>query len=490
MGVAVLRNRLASFQSTELPPRSDLESKVEGDLKRLRARQHRDGSFSLWEKSGKSIPFVSVHVAHALARAQGKGFSVPKGMLERASRYLRNIEAYLPASSHPDVVQSVSAYALYVRWVMGDADLAKARKLIAQTPGASLSAETIGWLLPILAVDPATRSDVDELIRQLQQRMSTGRYDEVFFTMPQHEAQYLLLATTRRTDAIVLEGLLTARPMSDLIPKFINRILASHRSVQWANTQESVFSLLALAHSFQLTEPQPFPNCVSRVWLGDRFLGEHHFQGNPSESSSVMILSEPKELLRSGAEVILAKEGPGQLAFRLKWTRFNSDSVRNEENAGISVTRSFEALDHPDDVKFENHGWIIRAGARIRVNVIFTAPTSRDHVVVTSPVLTGMEMLNPTPVSFGRFQIEETVSGAKANPASHHPMVDHHELKSDQAKAFISKLPGGVYIYSFSARAALAGDYNFPPAKVEELYGSQRFGTTQNDYVQVSAPSH
>lgn len=485
LGIAVLRDRLASFQSTELPTRSDLESNVEGDLKRLWARQHPDGSFSLWEKGGKSIPFVSVHAAHALARAQGKGFSVPKAMLERSSRYLRNIEAYLPKFSHPDVVQSVCAYALYVRWVMGDADVVKARKLITQTPGASLSAETIGWLLPILAVDPATRSDVDGLIQQLQQRMSTSRYDQVLFTMPWHEQQDLLLATDRRTDAIVLEGLLAARPMNDLVHKLITRMLASHRSVQWLNTQESVFSLLALNHSFQLAEPLPLPNCVGRVWYGDKFFGEHHFQGNPSESSSVMISSESKELLGSGNGVILAKEGPGQLAFRLKWTRFNSDFVQNEENAGISVTRSFEALDHPDDVKFEHHDWIIRAGARIRVNVIFTAPTSRDHVVVTSPVLTGMELLNPTPVSFERFQIEETASGAKANPASHHPVIDHHELESDQATAFISKLPGGVYIYSFSARAVLAGTYNFPPAKVKELYGSQRFGTTENNFVRV-----
>lgn len=489
LGTAVLRDRLASLQSTELPTRSDLESNVEGGLKRLRARQHPDGSFSLWERDGKSIPFVSVHVAHALARAQGKGFSVPKGMLDRSSRYLRNIEAYLPASSHPDVVQSVCAYALYVRWVMGDADVAKARKLIAQTPGASLSAETIGWLLPILAVDPATRSEVDELIRQLQQRMSTGRYDEVFFTMPQHEAQYRLLATTRRTDAIVLEGLLAARPTSDLIPKLINRMLASHRSIQWANTQESVFSLLALTHSFQLTQPLTVPDCISRVWMGDRFFGEHRFQGKPGESSATMSLSEPTELLRSGTKVILTKEGPGQLAFRLKWIRFNREFLQNEENGGISVTRSFEALDHSDDVKFKNHGWIIRAGARIRVNVIFTAPTSRDHVVITSPVLTGMEMLNPTPVSFGRFRIETTASGASATPASHHPVVDYHTVESDQTKAFISKLPGGVYIYSFSARATLAGTYNFPPAKVEELYGSQRFGTTENDFVRVLAPS-
>ena len=45
------------------------------DIERLRALQNDDGGFGFWRRGERSWPYVSIHVAHALARAKAKGFA-------------------------------------------------------------------------------------------------------------------------------------------------------------------------------------------------------------------------------------------------------------------------------------------------------------------------------------------------------------------------------------------------------------------------------
>jgi uncharacterized protein YfaS (alpha-2-macroglobulin family) len=68
--------------------------------------QNYDGGFPYWRRGQDSIPFHTIHVAHALQRAELKGFTVPREMQQSALDYLRLIENYYPsctasASPHP-----------------------------------------------------------------------------------------------------------------------------------------------------------------------------------------------------------------------------------------------------------------------------------------------------------------------------------------------------------------------------------------------------
>ncbi|HEY0408464.1 MAG TPA: alpha-2-macroglobulin family protein, partial [Pyrinomonadaceae bacterium] len=74
IAVAALKDVLAAFKTKELPSPEAVREAVRADIKRLQGLQNDDGGFDFWRQSEHSVPFVSVHVAHALARAQSKGF--------------------------------------------------------------------------------------------------------------------------------------------------------------------------------------------------------------------------------------------------------------------------------------------------------------------------------------------------------------------------------------------------------------------------------
>ncbi len=97
LGLAALRDVLTAFEAEELPPPEQLQASVERDIARLQQFQNNDGGFPIWTRGKESIPYHSIHVAHALQRARLMDYAVPDEMLQRSLDYLRNIESY----AHP-----------------------------------------------------------------------------------------------------------------------------------------------------------------------------------------------------------------------------------------------------------------------------------------------------------------------------------------------------------------------------------------------------
>ena len=89
LAVAALRDVLTAFEAGGLPSPAEMESAVTRDLTRLRGMQNSDGGFPYWRHGFESIPFNTIHVAHALQRARQKGFEVPVEMQSGALKYLR-----------------------------------------------------------------------------------------------------------------------------------------------------------------------------------------------------------------------------------------------------------------------------------------------------------------------------------------------------------------------------------------------------------------
>src|SRR5207247_1249731 len=118
--IAALRDVLTAFKAKGLPSPKDMEASVTRDLKRLQGMQNEDGGFGFWQRGNESWPYLSIHVAHALARAKQKKFDVPKEMFERSQKYLREIETHIPSYYSIDARRAIIAYSLYVREQMGD----------------------------------------------------------------------------------------------------------------------------------------------------------------------------------------------------------------------------------------------------------------------------------------------------------------------------------------------------------------------------------
>ncbi|HMS43546.1 MAG TPA: alpha-2-macroglobulin family protein, partial [Pyrinomonadaceae bacterium] len=162
ISIAALRDVLSAFKAKDMPTAEQLQKNFEKDIKILQSRQRDDGSFGLWKKDREryEYPFLTVHVAHALALAKQKGYKVPDEMLNKTKPYLKNVESKFDEwhRKSPQVRWTISAYALYIRDLMGDKDVVKAKALLKEATLEKLPFEAIGWILSVLANDKSSAS--------------------------------------------------------------------------------------------------------------------------------------------------------------------------------------------------------------------------------------------------------------------------------------------------------------------------------------------
>ncbi|HLG14839.1 MAG TPA: DUF6049 family protein [Blastocatellia bacterium] len=485
LAVAALKDVLAAFEAKGLPKPEEMIGAVARDIKRLQGLQNGDGGFGFWRRSDESWPYVSIHVAHALARAKEKGFDVPKEMLDRSKDYLRNVERRIPSYYGPDARRALVAYALYVRNRIGDRDAAKARRLIAEAGLVGLSLEAAGWLLTVLSGDQASGAEVAAIRRHLNNR-ATEDAGTAHFATSYSDGAHLLLHSDRRADGVILEALIADQPRSDLIPKLVRGLLGHRTQGRWENTQENAFILLALDRYFATYE-KTTPDFVARAWLGEAYAGGHDFKGRTTERYH---LSVPmKYLAETGAtqNLVLSKDGPGRLYYRVGMQYAPASLKLDPSDHGFTVERVYEAIDKADDVRRDADGaWHIRAGARVRVKLTMVASTRRYHVALVDPIPAGLEALNPALAVTGSIpqdpKNEETRRGWWWWSR---PWFEHQNMRDERVEAFTSLLWEGVYTYSYVARATTPGVFVVPPAKAEEMYHPETFGRGASDRVVV-----
>jgi uncharacterized protein YfaS (alpha-2-macroglobulin family) len=458
---------------------------VQRDIARLQGMQNDDGGFPIWERGRESVPYYSIHVAHALQRAKLKNFDVPADMQQRVLDHLRNIESYYPAWYGAETRHALSAYALYVRKLMGDVDTLKARDLLNSKPLEDQSLEAVGWLWQVLSGDAASANEV-AAIRQLVNNRAVETAGAANFTTSYGEQSYLLLHSNRRTDGILLDALINDQPESDLIPKVVNGLLAHRKAGRWDNTQENAFILLALDRYFNTFEAQT-PDFVARVWLGDTYAAEHAYAGRTTERQETLV---PMSYLTQEAEgetrdLIIHKDGTGRLYYRLGLRYAPTALHLKPLEMGFVVQRTYEAVDAAEDVTRDAEGvWHIKAGARVRVRVSMVADNRRYHVALVDPLPAGLEILNPA------LAVTENIPQDPNDQSAYGwwwwgPWFEHQNLRDSRAEAFTTLLWDGVYNYSYVARATTPGTFIVPPAKAEEMYSPEVFGRSASDQVVV-----
>jgi uncharacterized protein YfaS (alpha-2-macroglobulin family) len=434
-------------------------------------------------------------VAHALARARAKGFTVPDDTLERSRRYLREIDRHIPKEYGQDVRRTLQAYALATRAVLGDPDPARARALVREATPAGLSFEALGFVLPLLSKDAASRTELAAVRRRIANGV-TETAAAAHFAISYGDGAHLLLYSDRRADAILLEALIADQPQSDLIPKLVEGLLAQRKAGRWTSTQENVFVLLALDRYFAPTTGRRLRGAP---WLGERFAGSHAFRGRTTERQHIQIPMAALYEASGASEVLLAKQGAGRLYYRLGLRYAPQSLVLAPLDRGFTVERAYEGVDSAADVKRDADGtWRIRAGARVRVRLTMLAPARRYHVALVDPLPAGLEALNPALAVSGSLPGDDgseivplaaTGLGGPGRPGQwrwwSRVWFDHQNLRDERAEVFAALLWEGVHTYRYTARATTPGNFVVPPPKAEEMYSPESFGRGASDRVVV-----
>ncbi len=484
--IAALRDVLSAFKSKDLPSPAALEASMKVDFEKLKRRQHYSGGWGFWQE--EPWPYLTVHVAHALVRAKEKGYKPDEEMLRRAQSYLRSIESHIPSWYGEEARRAIIAYSVYVRNKMKDPDPAKAKRLIAEAGGADkLGIEAVGWIWPTISEDKASQAENEAIRRHVANRV-TETAGAAHFVSGYKDANWVLLHSDRRADGVLLEAMIGDQKDSTVIPKLVKGLLGHRKEGRWYNTQENAFVLLALDKYFATYE-KTTPDFIARVWLGDRFAGDHQFKGRTTEYSHIgipmaFLAADTQQGGRKEQNLIIGKDGPGRLYYRVGMQYAPTDLKLPPADNGFVVSRLYEGADKPEDVKRDPDGtWRVKAGSKVRVRVSMMNQSRRYHVALVDPIPAGLEPMNPALAVTGEIPKDPKANENNKNRYWYwsRTWYEHQNMRDERVEAFASLLWDGVWDYTYVARATTPGTFVVPPAKAEEMYAPETFGRSGGD---------
>ena len=403
-------------------------------------------------------------------------------MLNSALKHIESIESYIPSYYSKVARHTVVAYSLYVLKLAKRPDHNKARQLVASSLN-ELPREALGWLLFAMVGDVDSAKARQNLIRKLE-NIATETSGTASFATSVSDGAHLILHSSRRADAIILEALIETKPKHDLVSKLARGLLAHRKNGRWKNTQENVFVLLAMDRYFRAYESVT-PDFVARAWLGNRYAGEHRFRGRTTERHRIDV---PMSELSSAAEPLtIERAGSGRLYYRVGMRYAPTDLKLPPADHGFAVERTYEHVDDPKDVVRQADGsWHIAAGARVRVRLTMAAPSRRYHVALVDPLAAGLEPMNAALKITGPIPTDpSSFSNQNRGWWWSRTWFEHQNMRDERVEAFASIVWAGVHQYSYVATATTPGTFVVPPAKAEEMYAPETFGRSASDQVVI-----
>jgi len=443
-----------------------LKKFVEKGLAKILKHQHDNGGFGLWIGSPVEQHYTAFGL-WGLAVAKATGQPVDDEAMGKGARWLAQSLKQNPNEGRYYMGAAASqAFALYVL-----ADL-HARK-IGPGPDAALLTKLLdkrqalpryGRAFLARALFHADRKDeARKVLEELAGEVPTGT-GPTTIGEPNESELWWYWSSTPRTTAIVLGAFLEIAPTHPVVDRLAEGLLATRQGGRWENTQENLYSLLALAELSRARAAAADAKVTIAVG------GKEHFSGTLT-GSEVRRLRLPLETLGAGPFVLETEGSPVFYTARIHATRAMDPSAAD---AGIRVKREYLDAESGKPITQAKLGQVVK------VRLTMTTPESRAHVAVVDRLPAGFEPI------LDRFQQRHEDEPSRWWWMRSETEWQNRQLRDDRVELFTDLLMKGDSKHEYLARAMSEGAFENGGPTAEMMYKPTVHGRGQGAHIVVA----
>lgn len=455
---------LDAFATPGRPTKQEITDQRALDLQKLTRDQRDDGGWGYF-RGMKSDPYVTMQVLMAIGR--DKGAATKKAIAYVTARY----DELMRQKDKASVALAAAALTALASTGLD----VSARAVQVDERATKLHAYPIdaqARVLAILAGQPRYKAVRERLLASLLSSIhetASAANVAVDFT----EGERLLLVSSTKSSALVLDALLRESPQQALVAKLARGILDARKRGRWISTQENLSVLQSMRRYFDNYE-RDTPNYTGKLWLGTAAYTEQSFVGR-SSARSVAELGWDQLAPGTAHDIAMQKTGPGRMYFRIGITYAPKQTNLPPLDAGFLVRREYKAVDDPSDVvKLPDGSWHIKLGARVLVTIEEINTSPRSGVAVVDPLPAGFEPVNTRLATSEREVVDDSAS-----------RWDYTNMRDNRSEVFSMYLGEGSHRFSYTARATIPGTFLAAPAKAEEMYNPETFGRSSGAIVVI-----
>ena len=431
----------------------------EMNLAKLRSVQFASGAFP-WIPGGEEDLYITLYILAGFSEALRYGVDVPRDMIDRALGY---VNSELPRRMKEDERNlAFMVYAAYVvtsfpkdEFTQGKAAFKNARDWV------DFAAKYLPALTPFgkayMAYCYWRFGEKDKANAMLDMAMDGAREDPiagVYWTPEKYS--WVWYSDTVEKHAFLLRTLQELRPKDKKIPGMVQWLLFNRKGTVWKSTRASAAAVYALldflSKSGALTQSDSY--AVSWGEMKESFVVK------PDD-----FLAEPLRWMETSPQppaakltALIDKDGPGLAFASMTWI-YSTDQMPEASSPGmLTLDRTFYRRVKEGDeyhLKPLKSGDTVFVGDEVRVALKVNTRAQFEYMHLADPKAAG-------------FEGEELLSGWKYDKLSY-----YQEPRDSLTNFFVSWLPHGEYILSYTLRPSKAGTLRVGAATLQSMYAPE-----------------
>lgn len=473
---------------------ADVDRVIARTLSKILSHQRGDGGFGMWEASDESSLWATSYALWGLATAKQHQHAVPEAAIKSAAKHLHG---RLPEIERDEVMLAAGPFIVDVLAEVGEPDPGRVSWLFERRDKLPVFAQAL--LLHAMVRTKSDRAGIDQLTSEIERSVRLdGNVARVVTNTNNRYAA--LMDSDARTSALVLRGLLAARPDHALAARLAMGLLAARRGGTWRNTQETAWSLLAL-DGYRKAQEKTEPDFLAHVFIGEAEIASAEMRGRTLTATRTQVPAA-RLVAVPGAPLGFTVDGTGRLFYeaRLRYAKKALPSSGLERGFFVKKTLRVikpeglaEALGSVPEATLRS----FRGSDLVLGDIVVVTPSPREFVVIDDPLPAGFEAVDARLATSGAsVNVDRAAaqSGADeegeddddvATGRGHRSSSFVREIRDDRVLFFVDHMAAGMFHYRYLARATSLGSFILPPTKVEEMYTPEVFGRTGAEVIRV-----
>ncbi|MCB0322060.1 MAG: hypothetical protein KDD69_00770 [Bdellovibrionales bacterium] len=493
----------AQFEALQahLPPSAawpDAGKLVERTLADAAAFQGPSGGMTYYlPRAEYEDSFLSAYTALAFGWLREGGYAIPSSVEQRLHAYLDKVLRSSPAEGTDSELNasSIRAVILAALATQGKLELETLKRFAPDISRMSVFGQA-HYALAAAGVSGGETLAAEALARirnsfhESSGKLVLNEAVQLFFD----EEAKRILASPIRAQCAALSAVLRVSDQPEAVDvafKLLRTITDTRGGKDhWENTQENVFCNNAIRQYAGRFESEP-PALLVQAKVNDRVFGEgrldgfsapplrfHEALGDDLGSTTFITRVEP--------------QGTGRLYYRTALEYHQTSLPQKPDNAGIELRREYSVERDGRFIALAD-ALPLRTGELVRVDLFLSLPTARHFVVVDDPLPGGLESVNrdlATASTVDADKVDADKEVAFPQGSAWYLYDDwrsfgisrsgfyHKELRHTGARFYSEYLSAGNYHLSYVTQAIAPGAFVAYPARAEEMYDSDIYGTT------------
>ncbi|MGA2183361.1 MAG: MG2 domain-containing protein [Bryobacteraceae bacterium] len=455
-----------AMKDLDLKPHQDpdlLQQKITAGMDRLYDFQHEDGGWGWW-KTDESQIFMTAYVITGLGQAKAAGQPIRDGVLEKATKWLR--EAY---DKEPRLVADLKAYVNYALALEGASDAARLDAAWAERSKMSV----YGTAQMGLAFDAIKDQRAREAARAVES-MAKQNDSEAWWPLGEDTLMSVFVDSSPEVTAYAVKLIARVDSQSPLLPKAALWLM-NHRNEgwYWVSTEQTAMVVFGLTDYLKITK-ELNASFTATVFVNDKQAGSKAFTAADALAPGEFVVNlRETDLNAASNRIRVQMAGSGRLYWSVREEYSSTEpKLARTGTVALNILRDYYKLSPS------------KSGDRVvwDLNPLQGAVTPGDILAVRLTVTGGdwRYLMIEDPIPAGtEFIAKDDLYELHQKPDWWGWWFTRRELHDNRMAIFQTYFTQGQQQYVYLLKVVNPGVFHVNPAKVQPMYQPNYFATTE-----------